>query len=215
MGVIPLIPIFLTAILILPVLILRKTFRFDQREKLIAGTFILISCAVLCAYINRAWIMNTDLGIIPDIRYLTPIYLPLTIIGLMIFRKHTRLMDDPISLLLRMLVFWLVFIPASLILILWNQSIFLPEKNLFSLLNHWTTLAIFILALLFVGVYLYSVVCQWQKCPAPLTCIFAGMCALPLVWQIDASFLSLLFLHDWGGYLFWIPVLLKIFNIFI
>jgi hypothetical protein len=39
---------------------------------------------------------------------------------------------------------------------------------------------------------------------------FAVVCSLPLIWQIDASLVVLLFSSGLGGYLFWLPVLLKI-----
>jgi hypothetical protein len=43
--------------------------------------------------------------------------------------------------------------------------------------------------------------------------LLAILCALPLVWQVDATFLMRYYGMGFGGYSFWIPVMLKLFGV--
>lgn len=214
MGVISLIPVFFIAVLILPGLLKKKRDLFSQRELLIVGTLVLVSIAVLGAYINRTYGLNTDLGILPDIRYLSPVYLPLTLIGLILFTKIPSITDRPLDLLKGMALVWLALIPLSFFLIFRNQHILLELKNVFSLANHGFTAAIFIVAAVFVILFYYSVLGKRSTiAEKSMRIIFLLLCALPLVWQLDASFIFILLVHENGGYFFWLPILLKLFNI--
>ena len=72
----------------------------------------------------------------------------------------------------------------------------------------------FIISLEFVILYYYSVLDNRPAVSAKFTKqFFAVMCALPLIWQVDASFLACLFANGLGGYLFWLPVFLKLLNV--
>jgi hypothetical protein len=214
MGVIPLIPVFLIGVLVLPSLWKKKHNLFSERELLILGTLVLVSIAVFGAYINRTYGLNTDLGILPDIRYLSPVYLPLTIIGMMVFKKIPPITDKPLELLKGMAFVWMVLIPLSFILIFRNQLIFVELKNVFALANHWFTAGIFITSAVFLILFYYSV---WGKrlnnSDKIMRIVFVFLCALPLVWQLDTSFIFILLVHENGGYFFWLPILLKLFNV--
>jgi len=214
MGVIPIVPVFFLALLIIPAIWKKKHDLFSERELLILGTLVLVSIAIFGAYINRAYGLNTDLGILPDIRYLSPIYLPLTLIGLMVFKKVPCIADKPSELLKGIALVWLVLIPISFFLIFRNQLILLELNNVFSLANHWFTAGIFIASAIFLILFYYFV---WgnrsNKSDKIMRIVFVFLCALPLVWQIDASFIFILLVHENGGYFFWLPILLKLFNV--
>jgi len=214
MGILPLIPVFLVAILILPLLIRKNKDLFDHREKMILGTLLLLSLAIFGAYANRISGLNTDLGILPDIRYLSPIYLPLTIIGLMIFKKVPQITSRPIDLIAGISAVWVVLVPISLAMIFWYYPKPSSLKDLFSPLNHWITLCTLILCLAFIVLYYYSeLITGWGgRSEKIVKGTFVCLCALPLIWQADASFTALLFSHGVGEYLFWIPILLKLFS---
>lgn len=214
MGVIPIVPVFFLAVLILPAIWKKKHDLFSERELLILGTLVLVSIAIFGAYINRAYGLNTDLGILPDIRYLSPVYLPLTIIGLMVLEKIPCITDKPLELLKGIALIWMVLIPLSFFLIFRNQLILLELTNVFSLVNHWFSAGIFIASAIVLILFCYSV---WgnrsNKSDKILRMVFVFLCALPLVWQVDASFIFILLVHENGGYFFWLPILLKLFNV--
>jgi hypothetical protein len=73
-------------------------------------------------------------------------------------------------------------------------------KNIFPLLAHGATICIFIVSLGFIFMYYYVV---WDNRPAVSAKFtkqfFAVMCAIPLIWQVDASFLACLFANGFGG----------------
>jgi len=216
MGVLVIVPVFLTAILIVPLLRKMNTRLFDEKEKMIIGTLFLLSLAIFCAYIHRAYGLNIDLGIMPDIRYLSPVYLPLTIIGLMLFKKAPGILDMPLEILAGIVAAWMVCIPLTLALILLYYPEPMEWKNIFPLLSLGATIGIFFVSLGVVLMYYYSVLGNRPAVSVNLTKkIFAVMCALPLIWQVDASFLACLFSNGLGGYLFWLPVLLKLLNVVI
>jgi hypothetical protein len=214
MGILPLVPVFVSAVMILPVLLMKIRIRFDCREKMILGILVLLSLAVFGAYLNRVAGLNTDLGIMPDIRYLSPLYLPLTIAGLMIIRKAPGITERPFELLADMGITWLILLPVSLSVILFCHSPPLGWNNVFILIDRWATMAIFVITVVFVLLYYRMIVSRTHDGPGSRVAhaAFAFMCALPLVWQAAASFLALLFVNAWGGYYFWIPVLFKVFS---
>lgn len=216
MGIFPLVPVFLASVMILPILLIKTRIHFDSREKIILGTLVLFSFAIFGAYANRIAGLNTDLGIVPDIRYLSPIYLPLTIIGLMVFGKIPRISARPINLLTGMTTAWIILIPVSLFLIIGYYPIPSEWKELYPLLSHWATLCILSVVLLFVIVFYCSEFRNRQESLEKIVAfLFAGMCSLPLIWQVNVEFISLLYGYGLGGYFFWLPILLKLFNVIV
>lgn len=214
MGILPLVPVFLASVMILPILLMKTRIRFDSREKMILGTLVLFAFVIFCAYVNRISGLNTDLGIVPDIRYLSPVYLPLTIIGLMIFSKIPRITARPLNLLAWMSVVWIVVAPVSVFLIIGYYPIPSEWKDLYPLFSHWATLCILLFVLLFVLAFYCAELRNRQETLAKIvTFLFVCICSLPLLWQVDVSFISLLHGYGLGGYFFWIPVLLKLFNV--
>lgn len=213
MGILPLVPVFLVAVMMLPVLLMREKIQFTRKEHLIIYTLLLLALGIFCAYIRGISGMNTSIGIFPDIRYLSPIYLPLTIIGLIIVRKIPSVSDKPLELMAWMCAFWIILIPSSLILIRYYYPVPAAWKDVFPLLDTYATVLIFLSVLLFI-VFCYRFVVS--KRSITLTKFFLSLiCSLPLIWQIDASFVALLFSSGFGGYLLWIPVLFKIFGLII
>lgn len=213
MGILPLVPVFVSAVMLLPLILMKTRVRFDGNEKMILGVLFLLSLAVFGAYVNRIAGLNTDLGILPDIRYLSPVYLPLTIAGLLIIRKAPGITWRPLKLLTSMGITWLALLPITISLILFCHPAPIGWNNVFIVLDTWATVVIFLFTILFVFLFYYMTftnTCkglEWLLNP-----VFACMCALPLVWQASASFLSLLFVNGWGGYYFWIPILFKMFS---
>ena len=213
MGVLPLVPVFICAVFILPILIIKKDL-FNAREKMTVSVLILFSLAIFGAYINRAYGLNVDPGIIPDIRYLSPLYMTLTIAGLVILKKARGILDKPLELLSWIVAVWVAVLPLALVLVIMNRPVFLDLENVFSLLNFWITVSIFILVSLFAVLYYCSVhQGRFAIHGNLLKGLLAAICAIPLIWQVNASFISFLFLHSWGSYYYWLPSLFRLFNL--
>lgn len=88
-GFFIIVPIALLALLLLPFLLLQKTAatRIIREDR---GMFLLLLVATLSvfvAYLYNLHNVNIGSGIWPDIRYLTPAYLPATLLGLLVIRE--------------------------------------------------------------------------------------------------------------------------------
>lgn len=208
MGVIPLVPVFLIAILLVPFLILNNNLTVSPRERHILIMLILISIGVFLTYAKGITGMNTSLGIVPDMRYLSPMYLPLALIGLCIVRKIPGLTDNPKELIRGIIISWIILVPLSLVII---AKTFPPVGEQWMvinfLLNTYSSIALYLVSALVVVGIIY---CSFN--PRSMTIVpylFALACALPLVWQIDSSFVARLYGIGLGGFGFWIPVVLK------
>lgn len=211
MGVFPLVPLFLVMILLLPVLIIQENVRFTGREKKLIVGLILISFGILFAYIRGISGMNISLGMAPDMRYLSPLYLPLTLISLIFLKKIPALSDKPNRLSLGMITAWIVLIPLTLIAIARLYPVPGAWKDLFPPLDFVISTGIYLLAVLFLIAAISYIVFKKSGIPAKIILIL--LCATPLIWQIDADFLVRQFGTGLGGYAFWIPVVWKGFGL--
>jgi hypothetical protein len=210
MGVLPLVPLFMGAILILPILWVFGNRDFSCEEKHILMTMGLLALGVFLAYVRGITGMNTSPGINPDIRYLSPIYLPLSIMGLVVIGKVPSLRNNVKTILQWVVAIWVIVIPLSLLAMSWYYPS--PESwaFLFIALNTIASLGIFLTLVLFIIILTANIL--YKKTETPLVILFALLCAVPFIWQIDAIFLARLYGAGLGGYSFWIPVMLKIFG---
>jgi hypothetical protein len=208
MGILPLVPVFLIAVFLVPVLVLDHSLKISIRER---HTLIILSLLTLGAFLAYFWGiagMNTSPGVIPDIRYLSPLYLPLTLIGLIIIRKIPAITAQPQKLIRWIAVFWIFFIPLSLIVI---AKTFPPVGEEWIVANLLLSYVMSITVYILIALFLMAVIGTYMQKNAAgiVSCLFALICSLPLVWQIDASFVARLYGAGLGGYSFWIPVVLK------
>ncbi len=214
LAVFPLIPLFLVALFLIPVLIFIQKIRFSREDTQLLGILVLLSLAVFVAYITCINIMNIDLGIAPDIRYLSPLYLPLNIIGLVTLQKSGILTGKMTITLKCMAAVWLMGILITLITI----SRIFPAADegviqfslIHPILNVWVSIAVFILAALFLISYLGYILFQISRW-VPLGFLIL-LISVPFIWQIDVSFLVRVYGYSLGGYTFWIPALRIFFN---
>jgi len=211
MGIVPLVPLFLAVVFLTPFLILREKILFTGREKRLIAGLLLVSMGILFAYIRGISGMNSSLGIVPDMRYLSPIYLPLTLVGLMVIKKIPEITEKPLPLIIGMFSAWAALIPVSFIAILQLYPRSGGWKDIYPLLDLVFTILCYLLILLFlISVFFYI---GYKKNAVSAKIFLVLMCALPLIWQVDASLLARLFGSGWGGYSFWIPVVLKGFGL--
>ena len=116
-SVFGLVPLFLLAIILVGILLARKKIPFDSEEKRFMGLSLLISLTVFLAYAFEIHSLNTSSGIVPDIRYLSPLYLPLTIVGLLSLKKVNVFPEKPVDMIKQLLVVGIIGLPFSLILL--------------------------------------------------------------------------------------------------
>lgn len=214
LAVFPIVPLFFVALFLIPVLIFIQKIRFSSEEKQLLGIMALLSLAVFVAYITCINIMNIDIGIAPDIRYLSPLYLPLNIIGLVILQK-SGIQTGKTSITLKyMATVWLMGILLTLI----TMSRIFPAADegviqfslIHPILNVWVSIAVFILAALFLISYLGYLLFQISRW-VPLGFLIL-LISVPFIWQIDVSFLARVYGYSLGGYTFWIPAVRIFFN---
>lgn len=210
LGVFPIVPLFFVALFLIPVMIVLQKIRFDTKEKQVLGIMGLLSIGVFFAYIRCIDIMNVDSGIAPDIRYLSPLYLPLNIIGLVILQKTKTLSGKTFSALQGMVAVWLVAIPFTLIIMSRFYPIADDWADLFPPLAGWVSISVFVLVSLVVISYLGSI---YLRTSQGVTFIFLILLiSVPFIWQIDATFLTRLNGAGLGGYSFWMPAVRFFFN---
>lgn len=210
MGVLPLAPLFLVALFLVPVIFLFKQMQFSPTEKQYAGLMLLFSAAVFFAYIRGISGMNSSQGVAPDIRYLSPVYVPLGIAGLIVIRKIESIAKRPLDILKWMMAIWIIGLPLSLIAI----ANFYPVPDTWSAVFPLLDAVVSIEMYFFIALFLICLIRNsFVKIPDTLLIILAAaVCAIPLIWQIDATFVVRQFASGLGGYSFWIPAVRAIFT---
>jgi len=87
MPLLALTPLFVLGLLLLPFIYLYLHKRITKDEWVIIGllgTFVLVT---ILAYATSITGLGASMGVYPDVRYLSPVYLPLNLIGLLLIRK--------------------------------------------------------------------------------------------------------------------------------
>lgn len=82
-----LVPLFILGLFFLPIWIDRNKRKETKIEKIILFYLLILILGTICAYLTSIGGLHTSYGIYPDIRYLSPIYLPLTLIGIILLRS--------------------------------------------------------------------------------------------------------------------------------
>jgi hypothetical protein len=193
------VPLFLVMAIIAGILLGGKKIRLSIEEKKFIFLCLLISLAIFLAYEGILHIMNTDFGVVPDMRYLSPAYLPLIVIGLILLKKVDILPENPADSLKRL---FLVCSTGLIISILFLSMVSrVASTTLFY--DKFFSLYALVLVPLAVGTILYrgftrhkTMLCEYL--------IFL-LCSLPFFWQVNLMSI-LRYLSAASGYIFWIPV---------
>jgi hypothetical protein len=174
----------------------------SEERKMIALSGLMIG-GVFFSYVSLIHLLNTDPGIAPDIRYLMPLYLPLTIVGLIILR-NLHLLSGSISEIKELFIITFLGLGVSLLVLpmLYLQNLrdvrgFPPMEEFFSIFS----LSLVILAIVSIAVFRKS------TNPAPaLRYIILLTCVIPFLWQINETFMLSAY-SIYAKYTFWIPVI--------
>jgi len=151
---------------------------------------------VVLAYARSIPGMPASPGIIPDMRYLSPAYLPMLVIGVYAF-KHAGLDADGVRQALRVL-FWLAVIDLPLIFVVLQV---IAGQNRGGQITFITTLTYLFLA---GAAVLYVAVLARRASPRLLAYAVPVVMFFPLAWELVVDFRFAT--SCWEGYHFWIPV---------
>jgi hypothetical protein len=210
-GVFALVPLFLVMAIIAGILLVWKKTLLSSEEKKFISLSLLIALAVFLAYSSMLHIMNTHRGEVPDMRFLSPAYLPLMVIGLILLKKVDILPENPADSVKRIflvcsagLVISIVFLPMA--------YAFIKQTDFFPPFEKFFSLYILAVVLLATGTILSCIVTRHKA----MICEYLVflLCSLPFFWQVNLI-LILRYLNNSSGYIFWIPVVRVIYDMII
>lgn len=186
------------------ILVLTRRIHFSDDDKAVILLLALTAVFVFLAYSHNLLQLNTSMGITPDIRYLSPLYVPLTLIGLVIFRNIPKIHENPAGILKKMLVTGIPGVPVSLLLMSYFYTNASIADKLNAPLSVFFTVILFTLVVITMLAIVSTIISNRRIAGVPV--LLAMLCILPLIWQIDMS------VYVWQfataeGYPAWIPVI--------
>lgn len=199
-------------------LLRRRPTGIDLRDAQLLAFFALAALLVVLSYARSIPGMPASPGIIPDMRYLSPAYLPMLVIGVYAL-KYAGLDGDGVREALKTF-FWLAVIDLPLIFIVLQV---IAGRSLAGQVTFVTTLTCIFLAgtvVLYVAVLapdgaqapaLRPVALAKRASPRLLAYAVPVLMFFPLAWElvVDVRFAT----SCWEGYHFWIPVVQHIWYI--
>ena len=177
-------------------LINKSLFELNLNEMRASVIFCCLSVFLIGVYLIINFDgLNVSHGVVPDIRYLSPAYLPLNFLSLIILRP---ILSQPVrkNVILKIFVSWLI------LMIFFSFTLFLSPVRIISVDNDLFTLSSLGISLLFlVGVILYI---KNRVSSTTVILLFCIVIIIPLFWQIDA--LLYYSCRRPLGYDFWLPI---------
>ena len=140
--------------------------------------------------------MPASPGIVPDMRYLSPAYLPMLVVGVYAL-KHAGLDGEGVREALKILI-WLAVIDLPLIFVVLQV---IAGRNFGGQVTFVTTLTHLFLA---GAAVLYIAVIARRASPRLLAYAVPVLMFFPLAWELVVDFRFAT--SCWEGYHFWIPV---------
>jgi len=199
-----LVPLFFVMVFIAVIYLSGRKDKLRAEETHFIIISLLVSLTVFLSYANWIHILNTDFGISPDMRYLSPAYLSLTLIGLILL-KHTEILPaDSAESIKRLflvccggLILISVIVSLASVPYLVHPSIYYsPNRMFFSIY----TLSICLISIVTIAYFIV----KRQKSLMGEYLIYL-LCSLPFIWQV-IEILFLRYTSGFSGYIFWIPL---------
>jgi hypothetical protein len=177
-------------------LIRRRPTGITSRDARLLAFFALAAILVMLTYARSIPGMPVNPGIVPDMRYLSPAYLPMLVLGVYAL-KHAGLDSDGVGEALRIL-FWLAIIDLPLIFIILQ---IISGNNLAGQVTFLMYLTYIFLA---GAATLYVAVLARRASPRLLAYAVPVLMLASLAWLAVVGFRFAT--SCWEGYHFWIPV---------
>jgi len=190
--------------LVTVILIIQKKVSLETNPLLIYCLMMVI--AVFIAYIRVIPGLSTSGGIVPDMRYLSPAYIPVGLLGT--FSLFTFLRHEPAKVLMKKyIILAIVLVPVMIL----GLIIFRPFGGLYLGFSLFFMLAIYsFIALVFAA----WVGCRRGIVPYRyLVLAILILLIIPLAWQMMMVFLYSV--GKYNHYPFWIPIVEEFFTTFI
>jgi hypothetical protein len=192
----------LALILIILVHFFKKTLSslFSKKEASIIIFASIMIFSILFAYFPTFSFLSKDFGIIPDIRYLAPAYMPFLILAFFSL-KCINFNEDCIRLTLNSLVPLIIIELPLLFIILqlfWGKS--LPDQLFFNMCLTYL--------LLLISLFVFILVLLQKTDVQNLTFPLAALMVSVLSWYLIVGFRFRILGYE--GYNFWLPVIEKL-----
>lgn len=202
-SVIAVCPLLFLALALIPVLLIFHKKEFSKEEKRILLFLGLFALSVIFGYITYFDMMNTDTGIVPDMRYISPIYLPAALLGLI---GVTSIVQGQYTekLTLSTLAGAALLAPSLILLMIVIQPYGGFYIGLTRFLMSLTYLALGVTTVLAVLTLREK---KWERY---LLIALALLVILPFVWQM--MMVVLYSVAKFNGYPFWIPAVDTLYN---
>jgi len=181
-------PFFLTAVLLAVYSVFLKKNWLAEVDREVLIIMVLFAGAAFLAYSGRIVSMNISVGIVPDIRYLSTMYVPLNIIGLLLLKKSLFFEKGAKEIVKLTVVISMVCIPIILICL----KLFYPipggyTPDLFTLYNNIMSILTYVVILIFFVLYFITELNNRSK---SIRCIFlAIIIIMPFLWQVGATYI--------------------------
>lgn len=196
------IPFALAMVLFAVILIGLGRLRFSRTERNTILVLLLVSAGVFLAYASQIHILNVDMGIIPDIRYYSPVYFPLTIVGLIILKK-TGIMENSDTTIRQMCSIGVAGTAVTVfVLPLWYVGFFILAKGYTPISRFFTAYILVVTVLALVAASFTFFFGKGKEIAAYLIIL---LCLLPFFWQITMVFFLFSY-SGFAGHIFWIPL---------
>lgn len=199
MGLFFVSPLALLALILIPLILIRKPSGkvYDHRECFLI--LLVMAFAVILAYLHCLSGLNSSHGIGPDIRYLSPLYIPVILLSLMLLER-TILFAHPKALVIRSCMLGIFFVPLLFVaVILLNPSMDPYNWNYTTFFNKLILTEIFLTILVVTGYH------SLRREPDTFSDFILPILILTiLTWQILMIFL-ISPVAKFNGYPLWIP----------
>lgn len=206
MSLIAVSPLILFAIVLLPVAYIRHRDQFDRKKQTMIVLLTLVSIAIWLAYMNSWHSLNISHGIVPDIRYFAPFYLPAGLLGL--FAVKSFLVGTHWK---PALVYYTLSIVTLTPVLLIAMLLVQPYGGYYAgYIAFFTQLVFTLLIVSLIAMYLRS------SGKFSTTSVHAALILLltaPLAWQ--AMMLFLYSISKFNGYPFWVPLIDALYHSYI
>ncbi|UUX91816.1 hypothetical protein [Methanoplanus endosymbiosus] len=205
-------PLLFIGIVILPVLYFRNKSIFSDTDISLIIFLLFAVAAIWAAYFNQIYGMNHSHGVIPDIRYMTPAYIPMGLLGIFgvfsVFHKNrnTETINER-KTALTMITSALTIVPAIILAMIFIQPYGGAYAGYTTFFMQLVYLMVVVTIIVFILVELKKISVNWFIVSVVL------LVSIPLAWQF-----VMLFLYStvkFNGYSFWIPFVENLYDNFI
>lgn len=196
MGVIPVAPLLILVLISIPVILYRKR-KTNQSSNLFILYLILMIFAVFLTYMGEFHSLVTSRGVAPDVRYLTPVYLPIALLGMTLIYYFLTSVDWKKWVFITLTGFCFI-VPLILLMIFWIIPSDGTIKEGIRFFIPYSLVLLLIFLVIFTGTIKGKIPQEYSVLSLSL------LISSPFAWQIMMIFIYPM--AKFNGYPFWIPL---------